>query len=383
MKHETNDMIYIPNELEDAVLKGIQNGKRIRRKKRHRAVLTAFGSAAAVFVLLITVCISNPTMAERVPFIGKIFAEVEAEFSYPGDYSERSTHLANTIPDKEISTQELAEDETASDTFQQLEVLYGDTNQNITIIPEEVYCDGTSLYLGLRMVNADEGGWGFESASHCIEGDGVSEQIELSGSISFAETKWEFHQYIKGQSVDSSAFIGMLKIPIEGADLDVTESKIHIDTIFWTHYMNYLKTEESTDGTFYPYHILKDGGWNLTVPVSIDTSQSQTYEINDVDEQGYGIDFICITPYEIQVGCIRPYEHTDENGFYGGFAVFNENGEYFQYQERWKGTEGFSVDGKSTGHLYFYFFEDEFEAVKCRDQSEAENKCIYKYELLR
>lgn len=43
--------------------------------------------------------------------------------------------------------------------------------------------------------------------------------------------------------------------------------------------------------------------------------------------------------------------------------------------------ELFVVNGQSTDQLYFYFFQDEFAAVKCHDQQEAEANCIYKYEL--
>ena len=147
--------------------------------------------------------------------------------------------------------------------------------------------------------------------------------------------------------------------------------------------MNRLKNEENPDGEFYPYHILKDGGWNLTVPITIDPSLSHTYEINDVNEAGYGITTVFITPYEIMVNFIKPYERSNENGYIGGFAVFNENGEYFEYGHSVDSEEeSFAVNGKSTHRLYFYFFEDELTAAKCHEQADAENECIYKYELI-
>lgn len=370
MKRDINDMIFIPKELDMAVQRGIQNGKRIRRKRRHRTILTAFGSIAAVFVLLFTVCIANPTLAEKIPFIGKIFKEVESNFDYQGNYSGYSTHLAETILDTTTAESDNA-DETI-DTHQQLTNLYGDTKQNITITPEEVFCDGISLYLGLRLTTADETGFGIVSEDY---------RMQMWGTFDLNGKTLEYNDWLIGSPKDLHTFIGMIKIPVEGISESVQELSIFVNSIFWTHEMNAEKKETNPEEDI-EYHFLKNGGWNLTVPITIDTSRSQTYEINDVNQQGYGITSVSVTPYEIQIACIKPYKQTNEDGYYGGFAVFNGEGEYFQYQHTDSGYETFSVDGKSTEHLYFYFFEDEFAAAKCWDQQDAETDCIYKYELI-
>lgn len=384
MKHELYEMVCIPDELAQTVQRGIENGKKIRQKRRRKSILTACGSIAAVFALFVTFCMANPVLASNIPFIGKIFEKVEGNFDYEGDFSERSTHLADTLPDDEIAESDITNETIQTDTLQKLEELYGDTDQDITVIPEEVFCDGTSLYLGLRLTTTDEEGFGFEDASNYADEDRLSVvwRMELRGSVSASGTQQDFHVHLVGEPEDSHTFIGMAKLPVEGLEDAATEVSVRIDSIFWIHFTNKLKNEENPDGEFYPYHILKEGGWDLTVPITIDTSLSHTYEINDIDESGYGISAVYVTPYEIKITYIKPYEQLNEKGYSGGYAVFNENGEFFQYGDGIDGnTEIFAVNGQSTDHLYFYFFEDEFAAVKCHDQADAENGCIYRYEL--
>ena len=39
---------------------------------------------------------------------------------------------------------------------------YGDTDQNVTVIPKEVFFDGSSLYIGFQLKTQDEEGFGQE-----------------------------------------------------------------------------------------------------------------------------------------------------------------------------------------------------------------------------
>lgn len=380
MKYDENNMIPIPDELDAAVQKGIKKGKEIRHQKVRRQILTVCGSAAAVLAVTITVCVTNPTLAEKIPYIGKIFESTQSDYEFEGDYSNYSTHLANTL-DQEKNDESTDNKNQQVDTIKQLSDAYGDTADNITIIPEEVYCDGVSLYLGLRLTTTEEIGWGLAYADS-EPTQNLYNGVELIGTVSFANTTLDFNHYTTGYCTDDATYIGMIKLPVNGISKDIQQVSVHINNIFWSHYGNYVKTQESTDGTFYPYHIMKEAGWNLTIPVTVDTSRIQTYDIQNQNENGYGIASIQISPYEIQVRRITPYEQANAEGYYGGFAVFNEKGEYFQMGNGDEQTlELFVVNGQTTDKLYFYFFQDEFAAVKCHDQQEAEKNCIYKYEL--
>lgn len=380
MKYDVNDMITIPEELNAAVQKGIANGKKIRHKKLCKQIITICGSTAAVIALSVTVCVTNPALAEKIPYIGKIFEHTQSDYEFKGDYSNYSTHLANTL-DQTKDTENTDETTSQTDTIKQLEEAYGDTADNVTVIPEEVFCDGVSLYLGLRLTTTEDIGWGLAYAdSEPVQN--LQNGVELIGNITFGDTVLEFNHYTTGYCTDDSTYTGMIKLPVNGITDDVSQVSVHINNIFWSHYGNYIKTQESTDGTFYPYHIMKEGPWNLTVPVTIDTSRIKTFDVQDQNDAGYGIDSVRVTPYEIQVKKITPYEFVNEDGYTGGFAVFNEKGEYFQMGNGDENNlELFVVNGQSAEHLYFYFFQDEMIAVKCHDQQDAEENCIYKYDL--
>ena len=50
-------------------------------------------AVAAALVLSVTVCVSNPALAAKLPFIGNIFQTVNEDSSYPGDFSKDAMQL--------------------------------------------------------------------------------------------------------------------------------------------------------------------------------------------------------------------------------------------------------------------------------------------------
>lgn len=93
----------VQNGIEDAYEQIRTNAVHIR-KKRTKRVGFYLGFAAAVIVLLGFVGFSNPVLAGKIPFIGRIFRLVEEKIGYPGDFSEHSVPLANPETEKGTTT---------------------------------------------------------------------------------------------------------------------------------------------------------------------------------------------------------------------------------------------------------------------------------------
>ena len=82
----------VPKHVQDKVelvLENLPDKKRKVRKNWQRQT-----AAAAVMVAISGVlCYSYPTLAARIPLIGKIFEQVEESVPFSGDYSEKAETL--------------------------------------------------------------------------------------------------------------------------------------------------------------------------------------------------------------------------------------------------------------------------------------------------
>ena len=104
----------------------------------------AAAAAALTMAAGITLCYSNPALAAKIPFIGKIFEEVEHEIPFSGDYSEKAGILAETAGKDEDGNPIAAPGIEVSDG-------------GITVTASEIYCDGLSVFLTAQ-IEAEQGG---------------------------------------------------------------------------------------------------------------------------------------------------------------------------------------------------------------------------------
>jgi hypothetical protein len=61
--------------------------------KGHRTWIKSAVAAAAALTLATTFCYANPTLAAKLPLVGRIFDEVENKATFSGDYSEKADKL--------------------------------------------------------------------------------------------------------------------------------------------------------------------------------------------------------------------------------------------------------------------------------------------------
>lgn len=416
MKNQGYDEITIPEGLSDAVDKGIRKGKILRREQQRKArrnrIGIAAGSAAAALAVFFTYCFVNPAFATELPLIGGIFARTEQKADFPGDYSQKAETLADSVAD-------YTEQNNAEQNNQEQDALtatYGDTDQGVTVIPEEVFCDGSSLYVALRLRTEDEAGFGQDIIQKGVDWYTLDySMIQVTGVVSDGSREFDFDEWLVGEQEEPDTFIGRLKIATEGVDENTEELQMHISAMYWMDLNKKAELEGQENVSLGDYYVVKQGDWNLTVPVKVDKSQTKTFSVNQTNERGFGIENITVTPYEIRITEIVPqldsalldqvytdfealcvqqlgesgakefladslFDSQDVN-WYGGFAVFNQDGERMEYGASMDGEEIHEGKMKKMEKLYFYLMPDGVTAYRCPDQAMAEKCNIYSYVL--
>ena len=152
-------------------------------------------AAAAVMIAGTGFCCTNPALAAKIPFIGKIFTEVQQTVTFSGTFDDK----AEVLPVEGSSGAEIQNP------------VYMAESDGITITASEVYCDGLSVFLTAE-VNIEQGG-----LDH-IAGN----LLYLEGSWKLAgdpEEKMLVNDNLEGKVIDDQTFVGMLKLDLDETDL--------------------------------------------------------------------------------------------------------------------------------------------------------------------
>ena len=203
MKKIGLDSIAIPQALDLAVEKGIQKGKEELKRKKRRKIFFSTSAAAAVLLVFVGYCGANPAFAKELPLIGGIFQELQDKSRITGDWDQNGKNLSESLEAPEKSENEI---------LQEMYEKYGDEAGNIRITPVEVYCDGTSLYLTLRLENLEEKGFG-ELLKRGETGEYVDMQID--GILQYKNLEQNFSVSMTVTQKDSRLVEGMVQIPFD------------------------------------------------------------------------------------------------------------------------------------------------------------------------
>ena len=103
------DKIPVPEDLDQRVRAGIEEGKKRRKKIAFRKTAKVGMGMAAAVALASVLCISNPSFAAKMPLIGHIFEQVENNTSVKGDFSQVAETLTQSteMQTAKMATQEL------------------------------------------------------------------------------------------------------------------------------------------------------------------------------------------------------------------------------------------------------------------------------------
>ena len=166
------------------------------RKKRNRVKSWAIkgGAIAAAFVVCAFVCISNPSLAAQLPFIGHIFERMD-NFAYPGDYSE----VGQPLEAEEVGSQlDNAENAEEMDAISE----YTKTVDGMTVTLSEVYCNAQALYITVQLKSREP----------------LPEirdfYCKTSEMYSFTSSEMNGLEYIQGEMIDAYTYAGVMRFDL-------------------------------------------------------------------------------------------------------------------------------------------------------------------------
>lgn len=312
-------------------------------------------AAAAAVIVGAGFCYTNPALASKLPVIGQIFEKVEDQVTFSGEYSDRGTVL----------TEEKEEAEEA------VKGEYTVTNQGVEVTASEVYCDGHSIFLTVKV--ADEEGVFTNIPEYSAEGASgeTIQSMYLAGNWRLegaADRKDLIDTEMEGTALDDHTFIGMIKM-----DLD---EKAEEDGIlqFALSGLEYDDVNGLAEDGVMPLH-QTEGTWEFSIPFSVDKENAKEITVGERSDQGYGIDQVFVSPYQIIIDADVP---DPQEGFYD-IAVYDQDGKAIKWANTnlGYGTTVYAVKQREISKLQIYLFDDPdvFPAVKL-GLEEAKEKAV-------
>lgn len=330
----------------DNAYEQISNGKiQIHQKRKIHGIIYP-GAAAAIIILLGFLGFSNPALAGKIPFIGRIFRTVENSVGYSGNYSDYATTI--TAPDTNA---------------------YSQTSGDITITLSEVICTDMALYISLG-IYSEEGFPETLNLKKSMENYSLSYNFlypMCSNSFDFLSNEGlPAPDMIEGDYADSHTFLGIMRLDMDRirdiAGLDTLPSEftysISINGLWGilNEPKEYQTTHEITGETTTIQGSKRkhyEGIWNFTIPVTLDQSGTQVKEIMETNEDGIGISMVTKTRYEIKAELILPDALLEEKDPWAYMvAITDTDGKMLDSQGNV--VEIYSLYGRNTDTVHIY-----------------------------
>lgn len=406
MKKRELDSVTIPQTLDLAVERGIQKGKQVLKKKKRKKIFFSTSVAATVLLVFVGYCGANLAFAKELPLIGGIFQELQDKSRITGDWAQNGENLSEPL-----ETQEKNEEEILQEMYDK----YGDEAGDIRITPVEIYCDGTSLYLTLRLENMEEKGFGellkWKDTEKYVD-------MQIDGILRYKHLEQNFSVPMTVTQKGSRLVEGMVQIPF-GQPVETVEDssfQMEIQLLSWNDSSRTAQPEEFLDMQDARYCLISQQIWNLEIPVSIDGTRTQRYTVKQTGEEGFGLEEILVSPYDIKVKQIRPQMDSQAKDIFyleclknlkevtgiDGYAVYEEDKQFDLDQPldsvllafdqdgkplEWVASSGieeydvFSTKEKNITRLYLYQLPDFGGYTIMKDQENARKLALFSYEL--
>lgn len=295
------------------------------------------GVTAATFLLTIIFCATNPALAAGLPVIGSIFAKVQEIFPFGKIPEEDVTYLQGDGKDNDAVNGESVK---GSDAEAEEDLLpqYQASDQGITFTLTEYYASNQAIFIGVRVENEEP----FPELVSSGEPDGYQLlQLMTTETYSFRDIGDEVvigGRDLEGKLEDEYTFVGIMRIDYDSIRVDDRkyiaaykeaeangEPLPEVDAETYDFYMDEYTIPDSFQmqlqidrfrgypesegqGGLDDYRI--NGIW--TIPDTLDISPSKqgstTIWINEMNEEGIGMEYIEISPIELT---LHPYKDTD------------------------------------------------------------------------
>lgn len=421
MQNDRFDAIPIPGELSSVVKAGIQEG--IREQKRHRKNRLMLRYSAAAAATLVVICagvllVSDPSLAARLPLIGRIFATVQEKVSYRGNFSDNAevyveeSDLEDAQGDTQNGNATGVSGEGAAGSGEKADSPYRQTSNGLTVTVSEANCTEQALYLALCIENEEEfpsdfiktknmDGYALDYDSlylktesyYDVPGMGKEERQNPEAMGMSAP------YYIEGNFVDSHTFTGIIRVSLEDdlmcsgritnrdtaqndAELIIVDRVESLPEQF-TYYLEIsdiygelleyemvqARDPETNETVDLPEAMTKhyEGTWNFAIDVKMNRDGTQTVQVNKTNENGVGIAYVEKTDFEIRAQILLPegaerYDYIVE--------ILDADGRRLDSQGQ--DAEVFSTYGRNTDMVYVYVCD----YVQFMDELKGDSKKI-------
>lgn len=304
MNNKLND-IKIPDNIDEVIHRGVNKAvmdKKIKSKKNNRLV----GSVAAGIGIIFAIGIVTPTSA-NIPIIGGVFEKIQDEIGFSGNYSKYATSINETV-----------------------------FHNGIGVTLSEVYCDGESLYVSYKVESEEEFKYTKYEYNPDRDYDITEEQAANivgtqllyagEGKVNFSSENLNNHGVagLEGKFIDNHTFVGVEKYDLEGINVDIPDEFEYKITIKNLRCMPWSGDEQD--------QVLK-GKWSFKVPVKVDRESVKTITVNEINNEGYGVKDIRVTPFEIKIVT----QHKSNKKIWDYYVeVYDESGNRLDFDnQRW------------------------------------------------
>lgn len=309
---------YTLQNLPDAPENKIEN-----RTWKHLAV-----AACVVILICGSVLAVNPSLAANLPILGTIFQKVEKGVIYSGEYKD------------------------AKKITQEKENHLSAQSQGIKLTASEVYCDGFSVYVTMKMQA--------EQMDFSKEGNGIC--VKAQYSFGKQMSKEDSDILMDGKCVDKHAFIGMMKFDKEDVIKKDGTLRIRILTV-------YLQDKEQSIC----------GSWNFEIPYTVYKKGSREIAVNKKLNSHLAVKSVFVSPYQIVVFT------KESGGVHSQIALFDQNGEKISFEEvgekkgPWE-QKIYARRGRVITKLYGYVTTaDNLKLYRAKTRKEAKKLSKYQF----
>lgn len=274
MHEEKKIEIKIPECLDQCVQESLDQLRMEQKRKKRKRWAKLSVSAAAACAAITLLVVKQPTWAKNLPLFGNIFSYLKGTERIQEDYTPHVTPVkaSNTV----VSDGEEEKDEALSQT-----------KNGITVTLSEMMCTENTLYMTVMLEK--EGG--FHTTEEAVQASGIF-------SCSIGANDAGMAAAIDGNIVDGK-MIGMLAFDLSNVWENGEEIPLNFDSKL---YMQLLHLPDETSSDRYP------DTWDFSIAVTRDPSMEQTVEVNEQNQEGYGIAWVKKNPYELSVKAIQPAE---------------------------------------------------------------------------
>lgn len=270
-----NNKFLDDNSIPNCVNTKIDEARNLIRKEniKKKRIKNACLSVAATVVIFLGVTILNPTLADKVPFLGNIINTLKKD----KDLSEKDPFIKN-IDSKNGST-----------------LNEKDISKGVGITAQEAYCDGSNIYISYLLESENR----HLDNMEYIEINNVDTDVDVMAS--FSNEKLQVDNIVS-KKIDKNTYAIIQCIdlmPLVKKGIDVTPRfnlSINISKL----------TGFTSKGV---YEIVK-GNWSYNIAVKKDDSKNIAYEPN-LENNKFKLNKILLTPNTTEIEMDIPRDAPD------------------------------------------------------------------------